>query len=339
MRVIGFDLLRGLCAVGVAGYHLFYYTGGPQLHGVGLYGVYIFFALSGASLYVAYHDRLDVLTFLRARFFRLVPLFAVVALYVATVQGFQPLGRTLLVGSLVFGLGAPGAVSFVSGGWSLGIEFALYLMTPTLLVLIKSRYWVTTAIVIFAAQRLYVDWVISRGPLTVMWSVYTTPLSFMGYFVGGMAIGRAFLERRLHFMSADCWAVALCCALAVFALHETGGADIWLHGLMGHGASVLVLIAVAGAARIELPTLAPVATWLGDISYALYLVHMVVWWHVLTNVKQPDTMGWIGATLLASAAVATVSHRLFEAPVREWGRRLGRDLRGGGAVSAASSSR
>jgi peptidoglycan/LPS O-acetylase OafA/YrhL len=322
VRVIGFDLLRGLCAIGVAAYHLLYYSGGPRLYGLGLYGVYVFFALSGASLYVAYHDRLDIAAFLRARVFRLVPLFALVALYVAAFQQFQTGGEILLNATLIFGLGAPGAVSFVSGGWSLGIEMALYLMTPTLLVLARSRHWLLLAVALFVAQRLYVDWVITRGGITGAWALYTTPLSFIGYFFGGLCIGRAIVERRLGFLSADCWALLMCVALAAFALHETGGHDAWLYSWFGHICSALVLVAVAGAAVIQLPTLGGVATWLGNVSYALYLVHMVVWWHVVRLTDKPETLGWVGATLAASALLATASHRYIEAPVRAWGRRL-----------------
>ncbi len=39
-RVFGWDLLRGLCALLVASYHLLYWTDLAQLHVFGSYGVY-----------------------------------------------------------------------------------------------------------------------------------------------------------------------------------------------------------------------------------------------------------------------------------------------------------
>lgn len=42
-RVDGFDMLRGLCAIGVAYYHLMHWFELRELYNLGLYGVYIFF--------------------------------------------------------------------------------------------------------------------------------------------------------------------------------------------------------------------------------------------------------------------------------------------------------
>jgi len=41
-RVLGFDLLRGLCALAVALFHTLGALGGPQLYVYGTYGVYVF---------------------------------------------------------------------------------------------------------------------------------------------------------------------------------------------------------------------------------------------------------------------------------------------------------
>jgi peptidoglycan/LPS O-acetylase OafA/YrhL len=49
-RVLGWDLLRGLCALTVASYHLLYWLGLAELPALGTYGVYLFIVLSGASL-------------------------------------------------------------------------------------------------------------------------------------------------------------------------------------------------------------------------------------------------------------------------------------------------
>ena len=49
-RVLGWDLLRGLCALTVASYHLLYWLKIVELPALGTYGVYMFFVLSGASL-------------------------------------------------------------------------------------------------------------------------------------------------------------------------------------------------------------------------------------------------------------------------------------------------
>ena len=57
-RVLGWDLLRGLCAVAVACYHLLLWQDVAALHSFGSYGVYMFFVLSGASLAYTYGPRI-----------------------------------------------------------------------------------------------------------------------------------------------------------------------------------------------------------------------------------------------------------------------------------------
>src|SRR4051794_32821994 len=49
-RVLGWDLLRGLCALTVATYHMLLWLDIAELPALGTYGVYLFFVLSGASL-------------------------------------------------------------------------------------------------------------------------------------------------------------------------------------------------------------------------------------------------------------------------------------------------
>ena len=79
-RVLGWDLLRGLCALVVALYHLLLWQDVAALHSFGSYGVYLFFLLSGASLAYTYADRFEqgrfaFREFLWVRYMRLAPLY------------------------------------------------------------------------------------------------------------------------------------------------------------------------------------------------------------------------------------------------------------------------
>ncbi|MEY2801078.1 MAG: hypothetical protein RL513_662, partial [Pseudomonadota bacterium] len=46
-RVLGWDILRGLCAMSVMVYHLLYWQDLATVSTLGTYGVYLFFILSG----------------------------------------------------------------------------------------------------------------------------------------------------------------------------------------------------------------------------------------------------------------------------------------------------
>ncbi|MDR2186509.1 MAG: acyltransferase family protein, partial [Azonexus sp.] len=147
MRIYGFDILRGLCAIGVACNHILGWLGEAYPYNLSLYGVYIFFVLSGASLYIAYAEKLargyPLAGFFTARFFRLAPLLWIVVIVTPLIddRGWN-LPFIFLNLSFLFGLANPGQTSVITGGWSLGIEFVLYLMFPALLISMSKRKWI-----------------------------------------------------------------------------------------------------------------------------------------------------------------------------------------------------
>ena len=155
-RVLGWDVLRGLCALGVALYHLLYWQDLASLNTLGSYGVYLFFVLSGASLAYNYSGRLsgsrDAAAFLLVRWLRLAPLYILVCLGVAAVymlHSGQPVDRLLLRlllnATFAFGAYDPAIWALAIGGWSLGIEFAYYLVFPLLLPALPRRALVRLA--------------------------------------------------------------------------------------------------------------------------------------------------------------------------------------------------
>lgn len=86
-RIIGWDLLRGICAVSICFYHLLSWTGIATLHAVGHYGVYLFFILSGASLALTYKDSVlegnfSFRDFFFKRYLRIWPLYFTLLLVV-----------------------------------------------------------------------------------------------------------------------------------------------------------------------------------------------------------------------------------------------------------------
>jgi hypothetical protein len=68
-----------LCALGVACYHVLGWLQAEHPYNLGLYGVYVFFVMSGASLWIAYADKMaqgyPMAGFFAVRFFRLAPLY------------------------------------------------------------------------------------------------------------------------------------------------------------------------------------------------------------------------------------------------------------------------
>src|SRR5437868_7356804 len=82
-RVEAIDILRGILACAVMFYHYVTWCKVPcpealggALETIGVYSVEAFFVVSGFSLYYAYRDRRDLLSYARNRVLRLWPVYA-----------------------------------------------------------------------------------------------------------------------------------------------------------------------------------------------------------------------------------------------------------------------
>jgi peptidoglycan/LPS O-acetylase OafA/YrhL len=82
--------------------------------------------------------------------------------------------------------------------------------------------------------------------------------------------------------------------------------------------------------KAQFPCAVPAIRWIGDISYAIYLIHLAVIWFALREFSLPGD-GSIGAVLAwcvvvypVSILYAYLSARFLERPVRRWAHRFGR---------------
>lgn len=82
--------------------------------------------------------------------------------------------------------------------------------------------------------------------------------------------------------------------------------------------------------RFQFPCAAPAIRWIGDISYAIYLVHFAVIWFVLHEFSFPGDGGvlavlaWSSVVYPISIGYAYLSARFLERPVRRWAHQFGR---------------
>ena len=82
--------------------------------------------------------------------------------------------------------------------------------------------------------------------------------------------------------------------------------------------------------RAQFPCTAPAIRWLGDISYAVYLIHFAVIWFALYEFSLPGdgsvlaVLAWCALVYPVSIFYAYLSARFLERPVRRWAHRFGR---------------
>lgn len=338
-RVEGWDLLRGLCALMVAGYHLLYWLDLAQLPTFGTYGVYLFFVLSGASLAYSY-DPAKLLTpgamarFLATRWLRLAPLYLLLcAVFLAMLAVHQGAlvdrlpQRLLLNATFAFGAHDPAVWALLIGGWSLGIEAVLYLVFPLLAWLAAAPRWRWIA---FAALAVAQAWWIARTLGAHGWAsgsvAYHHVPAFAAYFFAGCMAGA---QRRAQAADWPWWIGAATgaglVALLLALIPDNAGDE--LLGARGAVLAAACMATVWISGRIDVPrrlrTLAGVA---GDITYGTYLLHPILlfgllWFVVPVEALSPaQRWGALAVVLGTSLALAWASERWFERPVRRWGR-------------------
>jgi len=324
-RLRELDSLRGIAATCVLLFHLSWaandhYHQWPFQVPWGHFGVELFFEISGFVILMTLERSAGVVDFLISRVTRLYPAYWCAVLLTS--------GVLWLVASPV----APG----------LPVVLADLTMLQTLLRVrsVDPAYWTLTAELIF--YGLIVAWYrfrSSRWPdieyYALGWialaavtrlacglthagqlpGVIATPtlLYYGQFFIVGLCVYR--------FYSGSARVLTACTLLAACALSLFGGSAGSMSAaplpyfLLTCGCAALVYL--ASQARVPLLRF-PVLTFLGDISYPLYLIHQVVGTELMTEVHTHRVPTWLSlpAVILALVALAYLIHRMVEIPAQ-----------------------
>ncbi len=328
------DALRGLAALGVAlFFHYRHFTDARPvagtllrplyLHGDGL--VDLFFILSGFVFAAVYGARLasravTLRNFFVLRLSRLYPLhlaalLAVTALFIlrwywqlgpfvygGTARDF--LVQVLLLQNGLFDL----SYSFNGPAWSIACEMTAYLLFALLCrFAFRWRVPLAAATIVGALFLATTNWLPTEGSFVRL---------LLGFF-GGMLLGE--LDARLVTLRAR---LGYCIAsLAAFVLAHRYCPFLAERGLILFGYPVIILAGLRVAPLARLLSLRPL-TWLGDISYSVYLLHFPLQllirtvdqrWDLPLNYASGLVWGAYAALLLA---LATLSYRAGELPVQ-----------------------
>lgn len=343
-RVLGWDVLRGLCALAVASYHLLVWQGVTALHTFGSHGVYLFFVLSGASLAYTYADRIEHgdfshLKFLWVRYMRLAPLYLLLMLVVLPWKLLKEglsvalLTKTALNASFLFGFFDPAVQAMLVGGWSIGIEAVFYLLFP---LMVRAGLSGSSGRVLLALLLIVqITWVqlTAGGPsgYSANAVLYHQAPAFAAYFMGGCLLGLA--QRRDAFRAGPA-TLSITGIAAGFGLmlllnpQEQGQELVGVRGLTLCGLCFL-MVWLAGRLHLK-DSAARFASSLGDATYGVYLIHPILFFGFVYVVL--PVLGWHSSDrwsiplrlLLALVVLATVfalallSERFFERPLRDW---------------------
>jgi peptidoglycan/LPS O-acetylase OafA/YrhL len=356
------QMLRGIAACMVMLYHTgslyAVHTGQLLWHNVfraGFSGVEVFFVLSGVVIYWVHGSDVGrperARNFLVRRGFRLFPVYWFVVALKVLKDPSAVTSATLVTAVLLL----PAAPPFINVSWTLTYELLFYLAFLLWIVLPRTRVSAWPLGVLLLMAVLPMPPVSPGGAFAVWLQFLFNP--HLAVFVFGVAV--AWLLRR-HGPAPLPLAYALAVGgMLAFALSALAGTWIAGMGDTGPGAEVVsahemaelksnwlfdlgvlffgvpAACAVAGLLSLELQgkfraPFASVLTWLGDISYSLYLTHAFVI-HILLSrtdfralaASNPATLAaaWLVALLLA-----WVLYRCVEKPAMALGRRFAKPL-------------
>lgn len=290
-RVLNLDYLRGLAALGIMVYHYSVWTFGKFnaetiLGRIGIYGVSIFYVLSGVTLFYVYAEKMrpsarDLADFYLKRILRIFPLLWLATLLTLVFVGTAPDYVKLF-------LNLTGLFSIVqwdghiaAGAWSIGNELVFYLFFPVFVLLLKrNKIALFFFSLIIAGVYFYFSFVRFDPTLALnaQKSDYFNPLNQVFLFLGGFLIG--YFSKRFFLSKLGCYAL-LTVAIATFVFYPAAGDRI--HLLAGTTRIVFTFIcfAVCWCAcqlQLQLPEfLERSLSLLGECSYSVYLLHPVVY--------------------------------------------------------------
>lgn len=301
LDVPALDGLRGFAALVVFVSHFsnaFNLWGGLLGSGAGQVGVMLFFALSGYLMGRLYLDlpvsRSAILTFLRRRVARVVPLYLMV---VATAFGLGLYGVTQanLIEHLLF-LRGTGVL------WTIPVEVQFYALFPVL-------WW--------AHQHDPVRTWLWAAILAIALSWASPALEGLGrtlaFFLGGVVVSRLPPAKAADLAFALALVAFVACLPQIRLAAGMVDASVWRGPL--YPLVILVLLYTTIHSALAMRVLGNVlARGLGAISYSVYLVH-----DAIIGFVKAQGLGVGPSFVLAIAGtlvLSTLTYRIIEVPLR-----------------------
>ena len=309
-----------------------------QLAAIGPIGVGFFFVLSGFILTWTWNPGVSTRVFYGRRIARIYPLHiltTLIAVGIFLAAGTADIGNAILSVFLLHAWGGDGWAAGTNGpSWSLSVEAFFYLLAPFLIPVIarldpKKCLWV-----VLGSMAAMGVWTVAYAGATLVdlpvnpFSTYTNPVYRLGEFAIGIAIASAMRSGwrlPLTFRAAAALGGAAYVLLAAVnwivaeygpSLGDTAGLPLGVLDLM-YLPFVCVLIATAAGTDLGGVRTPLSGVWhvrLGQWSFALYLVQMLVVGAVAEMVTAPESLSVTGLVLLLAtmAVCIAVSAGLFQ---------------------------
>lgn len=332
------DGLRGVAAVMVVIFHYFEahtvenYALNPFHHAY--LAVDFFFLLSGFVMGYAYDDRMKQMnnwTFFKIRLIRLHPLvvlaavYGVLAAWINPYSGLHGASVMKVLGILLIAItvlptpdirGGGETHSYNSPCWSLLQEYVANILFAVLGKRLNKR---DLAILVLLFGVMLTATAVTVGHLSDGWgysTLWIAAVRMLFSFFAGILLFRMDKLIRLP------WAFSLCSLLLVVIFLS----PYFKHNGLYEAACAIVafpLIVAIGAGGQIKGREAKICSFLGDISYPLYITHypmVAIYWSWLYK-AQPTSAQFIPVAIASFVLVLVIAYaslKLYDEPVRRW---------------------
>ena len=305
----------------------------------GVYGVSIFYILSGLTLYHVYFNSMipnfnDLKGFFLKRFFRIYPLLWLTIILTLILNSRTP----SIIGLGINLTGLFGIVKWDgyigTGVWSIGNELVFYLFFPVFVFLTKKNkllFYILSGILTltflyFAFFKLDIH---QSSANHKQWSMYVNPLNQVFLFLSGYLMGLHLTKYRLSKFEPI---LIFTLALATFIIYPTVGENLTagVNRIVLTALSFLICLAFYKT-TLRFPSfINKIFTALGEASYSIYLLHPIVWLSLkiisqffLSELAMPLQISF---TVIITIIIGYFNHKYFEIFFIALGKKISKKL-------------
>lgn len=338
-RVESLDYLRGMAALSILSFHFSTWIFGelhPQsfLGKMGIYGVSIFYVLSGLTLYHVYKDQLakgvDILIFFLKRIFRIYPLLILVTT-LNMFFGSAPKTIWLYIKNItgVFGFIDPSGY-IATGAWSIGNELVFYSFFPFILILFrKNKYLFSLVLLVMLVLAVYFCffYINSQSLLSIEWRKYVNPFNQIYLFFAGVVIGMI----KRYILIVKYFYLGVITLLAVFWLYPIDKEIELITGITRITLSIIMCVICLAFYLSDLKfnkIVHKILIFFGDISYSIYLLHPITYAFLIKfNVIKGNSYVFLLINILAAVLISSISYFYIEKVFVKMGSRISKRIK------------
>jgi peptidoglycan/LPS O-acetylase OafA/YrhL len=294
----------------------------------GFLGVDFFFTLSGFIIYFTHQKDLGIparsSTYLLRRLFRILPAYWAVFLMMAALLPFQKNWPPISISWLTGQLSLLDQDLWVSQAWTLQHEFLFYGLFA---VAVWHKRLGLSLITAWIAACVAINWGSENVERINLLQIAFHPYHVM--FLLGMITAHTYRAggRLWLFWSVVSATLAIACATAMAITGDTFQSHTFLRYLAAGALANAALLALLVYGQFDLPV-PRLLSWLGKISYSVYLAHGVVLMALMGLLERLGLQAALPRTLMFATGVgiclmvAALLQKYVEQPGVDLGKRL-----------------